>query len=182
MTGRIGTLLAALAMALGLAAGLGPQPAAAQRGDDAVLPAARVGVWTAERLRKSEPPYIDGAIAQVREKGEGRFAVLCERGDDKGVIAWRTPQGSRDAVRAKGDKIDVVFVFDKDRKIERTLRWNEAGKYWTARFGPNSPMAKALKASFELSVRVPGIRESWGDFTLDKSWRSIDAMFAMCRI
>src|SRR6056297_476877 len=176
---RDATRLAVGALALAL---LGGPAAAADREDDAVLPKGRVGVWSAERLRAADPPGLNGAVAQVREKGEGRFAVLCERGDDKAFVAWRAPQEGRAEVRALGDEIEVVFVFDKDDRIMRTMRWDEAGRYWTTRFGRGSRLADALRERFAMKVRAKGVKGAGGDYTLEKSWRSIEAMFEMCRM
>jgi hypothetical protein len=174
---RPGFIVAAVALAIALVGGVA---AAADREDDAVLPKGRIGVWSAERLRAADPPGIDGAVAQVREKGEGRFAVLCERGDDKAFVAWRAPKEGREALRALGDSIEVAFVFDGERTIERTMRWDEAGRYWKTRFGRGSRFADALRERFELTVRPAGAKAAGGAYTLKTSWRSIEAMFEMC--
>ncbi|MEO0679239.1 MAG: hypothetical protein AAF192_02370 [Pseudomonadota bacterium] len=177
MARRLALAVATLPVALLLAA-----PAPAQVNDDSILPKARANAWTAERLRKVDPPFINGAIAQIRGNGEGRFAIICERGDAKGLMVYRSPAGTREALLAKGNEIQVTFTFDRSRKVNRKMRWNEDGRFWQATFGPTSRIAKLMKQKFNVVVNPRGANGVSSDFTLKSSWRSIEKMFSMCGI
>lgn len=170
----------ALALAVALPLGL---TAAAQPAEEAQLPAVGTEVWAAERLSAGAPPGINGAIAQIRApRGEGRFAVICARGDARGTVAFRPPTEARPALREAGDALRVRFQFDNGETIIRNLEWNDAGRYWTGAFGPNSELAEQMKRRMSVTVNVldhPGVAS---DFTLIGSFRAIEAMFAMCRI
>jgi len=171
----------AFVLAAALAALFGA-PTAAQDIDDAILPKAKAGSWTAERLRKADPPFINGAIAQVRGNGEGRFAIICERGDDKGIMVYRAPKDARETLEAKGEEIRVVFTFDRDRQVTRKMSWNADGRFWQATFGADSRIARLMKQKFDVVVNPKGAQGVSSDFSLKNSWRSIEAMFGMCGV
>ena len=158
---------AALAAAMLTASAAAPALAAMK------LPEASKTNWTAHKVE-------GGSIAQINARGEGRFAVMCEKGDRKGSIFYRVPMAAREEVRAAGDRMNVVFTFDKDEKIERTMSWDQEGRYWTDPFGPNSTLAELMKKSYDVRINVKGHPGVDSEFTLKDSWKSIEAMFAGC--
>lgn len=165
---------AALAAALILCGGA----AVAQDVSDG-LPPASAKNWTSERLTRDKPPGINGAIAQVRGKGEGRFAIVCRKGERKAMMAFLPPKAERKRIDEGDDVLDVTFTFDGDEQVNRKLRQTDP-PFWTGDFGPSSRLAKLMKQTYRVNVnarRYPGVDS---DYTLDKSWVSIEEMFAIC--
>ena len=120
-----------------------------------------------------------GAVAQVNARGEGRFAVVCMEGD-RGALAYRAPLKMREALLASGDTLTVDFIFDGSQVISRTMAWNEQGRYWTGPFGPDSALADRMKKALAVTIDVKGFDGVASEFSLDNSWRSIEAMFNDC--
>ncbi|MDF2233499.1 hypothetical protein P2H44_13140 [Albimonas sp. CAU 1670] len=135
------------------------------------LPDARRDVWTAHKINR-------GAIAQVTSKGEGRFAVVCNKTDRKGYLVYVLPAADRGAIQ--GGSIDVVFNFDKGRnKISRTLSWDPDG-FYTDPFGPKSELTEWMKRAYDVKINVKGHKGVASEFSLKNSWVSITKMFEIC--
>lgn len=176
-TTSIPTLFAASVLALGAAGAASAQSAStSETGQGRALPPASTEHWT----HHADTDVIDGAVAQINAKGEGRFAVMCEMGDRKGMIAYRTPAPARDEVRDGDGPITVTFTFDGGNELNRDLTWNAEGRYWVGPFGPNSRLAERMQKAYEVVINVkdhPGVRS---EFTLDGSFDAIEKMFATC--
>ena len=135
------------------------------------LPDAKRDVWTAHKINR-------GAIAQVNSKGEGRFAVVCNKADRKGFLVYVLP--AEDRGRIQGGSIDVVFNFDKGRnKISRTLTWDPDG-FYTDPFGPKSELTEWMKRAYDVKINVKGKKGVASEFSLKDSWVSITRMFEIC--
>ena len=162
---RIALGLAAAATAVSVAAA----PALAGMS----LPEASNAHWT-------EQAVTGGHIAQIKGRGEGRFAVACTPGDKNGQIIYRVAAPARDEVRKAGDVLPVTFTFDNDEKIERRLHWVEDGAYWTDPFRPSSPLSMAMRKSYNVRINAKDHAGVVSEFTLKDSYKSIEAMFAGC--
>ncbi|SFH91912.1 hypothetical protein [Albimonas pacifica] len=161
MTNRLAAAMVAGVMAVAAAA-----PAWAVN-----LPEAKRDVWTSHKISR-------GAIAQVNSRGEGRFAVVCNKTDRKGYLVYLLPKEDRG--RITGGSIDVTFNFDKGRnRINRTLTWDPDG-FYTDPFGPNSPLADWMKRAYDVRINVKGHKGVASDFSLKNSWVSITRMFEIC--
>lgn len=167
------------ALVAAVAPGLIAAAASAQDPSDG-LPRASARQWTVERLTPDQPPYIDGAIAQVRGKGEGRFAILCRRGARKAMMAYLPPAEHRRRMVEERDVLDVVFSFDDGSEVQRRLRPTDP-PFWTAAFGPRSRIARLMKSELEVNLNPRDFPDVDSDYTLDRSWVSIEEMFAICR-
>jgi hypothetical protein len=172
--------LAAVAAAAAPAPAHPPEACDCAALDDRVLPRASVGSWEMEPLDPRYAPYVDGAVAQVRETGEGRLAVICERGDERGYALYRAPAAKRDDLRAAGDRIEVRYAFDDGTTIPREFVWDEAGRYWRGPFGDDSRLANRMKSERTVTVTPRGIDGVESVFPLDNSWKSISAAFERC--
>ena len=137
--------------------------------------------WITSRLNVDLPPFIPGAITQIRDVGEGRFAVMCERGAERASIAYRPPGRFRRQLVQDYDKVPVTFTIDGNKPLERELRYDQRGRYWYGAFGPNSRLAGLMKAGWNLRISVEGIEGVTSTSTLTGSWRAIEEMFAICR-
>ncbi|MEC9433198.1 MAG: hypothetical protein VYD87_09850, partial [Pseudomonadota bacterium] len=138
---------------------------------------AEIGRWTERPVTADDG--AKGAVAQVNARGEGRFAVVCMPGD-RGAVAYRAPLKMREALLAEGDRLTVDFIFDGKDTISRQLAWNEAGRYWTGPFAPESALAERMKKAMAVTIDVKGFDGVASEFSLDNSWRSIEAMFNDC--
>ncbi|MEM6744987.1 MAG: hypothetical protein AAF676_14830 [Pseudomonadota bacterium] len=153
---------------------------AAAQDPSAGLPRASVDRWTAERLTPNEPPFINGAIAQVRGRGEGRFAILCRRGQRRGLMAYLPPRNIRDGMLRSRETLNVTFTFDDGSTIKRRLQLTDP-PFWTGNFGPRSRIARKMKSELRVTLDArnhPGVEST---YTLNRSWASIEQMFALCR-
>ncbi|MFO7853667.1 MAG: hypothetical protein R6V44_00270 [Paracoccaceae bacterium] len=148
--------------------------------DDRVLPRAEVGTWEMEPLDARYAPYVDGALAQVRAKGQGRLAVMCERGDERAYALYRAPAEHRDALREVGDKIKVQYAFDDGTTIPRDFEWDAEGRYWRGPFGDESRLANLMKSEMTVTVSPLALDDVESEFPLKGSWRSISAAFERC--
>ncbi|HKK35989.1 MAG TPA: hypothetical protein VJ994_06835 [Paracoccaceae bacterium] len=148
--------------------------------DDRLLPRAYVDEWTMEPLDPRYAPYIDGALAQVRAKGEGRLAVICEPGDERAYALYRAPAAHRDALRAEGDTIKVQYAFDDGTTIPREFEWDVAGRYWRGPFGDDSRLANLMKSERSVTVSPLALEDVESVFPLANSWKSISAAFERC--
>ena len=127
----IGAFVAALVLS-------SAQDARAQASDG--LPPVGTKRWKSERLGPSEPPYINGAIAQIRGRGEGRFAIICRRGQRKAMMAYLPPARARQRMLDTASELPVTFTFDGGATVRRRLRPTDP-PFWTADFGPNTRCA-----------------------------------------
>lgn len=97
--------------------------AAQQTGEG--IPGARSEAWTAARhqgIGGIDARSVVGTIAQIRGDGQGRLAILCERGDDTAVILYRTAAKDREALPSGAEAaIRVQFTFYGSETANRQL-------------------------------------------------------------